>query len=173
MLDLQLEILDQLDAPISTFLRQSRGQAVVEQRTDRVVAAAAIADRDDQRRRWRPRACAPTLAASLVNSAAALPPEGAQFAPWGGPAALLTAPTLAASSVNSAAALPPEGARFAPWGGPAALMTAPTLAASLVNSAAALPPEGAQFAPWGGPAALTGLAPRVAGRRRRRERARR
>jgi len=31
----------------------------------------------------------PTLAASLANSAAALPPEGEQFAPWGGPAALI------------------------------------------------------------------------------------
>src|SRR5258708_26973488 len=32
----------------------------------------------------------PTLAASLANSAAALPPKaGAQFAPWGGPAALI------------------------------------------------------------------------------------
>src|SRR5262249_54953831 len=38
----------------------------------------------------------PTLAASSANSAAALPPEGAQFAPWGGPAARMTAPTLAA-----------------------------------------------------------------------------
>src|SRR5260370_1535306 len=33
--------------------------------------------------------CTPTLAASFGNSAAALPPEGAQFAPWGGPAALI------------------------------------------------------------------------------------
>src|SRR5437660_11959394 len=33
----------------------------------------------------------PTLAASLANAAAALPPEGAQFAPWGGPAALICA----------------------------------------------------------------------------------
>src|SRR5258708_702669 len=33
----------------------------------------------------------PTLAASLTNSAAALPPEGARFAPWGGPAALICA----------------------------------------------------------------------------------
>src|SRR5439155_20217374 len=34
----------------------------------------------------------PTLAASL-NSAAALPPKaGAQFAPWGGPAALISLP---------------------------------------------------------------------------------
>src|SRR5439155_3404708 len=34
--------------------------------------------------------CTPTLAASLANSAAALPPKaGAQFAPWGGPAALI------------------------------------------------------------------------------------
>ncbi len=30
----------------------------------------------------------PTLAASLADSAAALPPEGEQFAPWDGPAAL-------------------------------------------------------------------------------------
>ena len=41
--------------------------------------------------------------------------EAAQFAPWGGPAALMVYPTLAAG----AAALP---AQFAPWGGPAALM---------------------------------------------------
>ncbi len=32
---------------------------------------------------------APTLAASVAKSAAALPPEGAQFAPWDGPAALM------------------------------------------------------------------------------------
>jgi len=32
---------------------------------------------------------APTLAASLAKSAAALPPEGVQFALWGGPAALI------------------------------------------------------------------------------------
>ena len=32
---------------------------------------------------------APTLAASSVNSAAALPPEGAPFAPWDDPAALI------------------------------------------------------------------------------------
>ena len=31
----------------------------------------------------------PTLAASPANPAAALPPEGAQFAPWGGPASLM------------------------------------------------------------------------------------
>jgi hypothetical protein len=36
------------------------------------------------------------------------PPEGAQFAPWDGPAARMTTPT------------PPEGAQFAPWDGPAA-----------------------------------------------------
>jgi hypothetical protein len=54
----------------------------------------------------------PTLAAA----AATLPPEGAPFAPWGGPAALST-PTLAAG----AAALPPEGAQFASWDGPATL----------------------------------------------------
>ncbi len=52
---------------------------------------------------------APTLAAD----AAALPPEGEQFAPWGGPAVRMTAPTLAAD----AAALSPEGEQFAPWGG--------------------------------------------------------
>src|SRR6266545_4495152 len=95
------------------------------------VASAALA-----------RSCAPTLAAA----AAALPPAGEQFAPWGGPAARWCAPTLAAI----AAALPPEGEQFAPWGGPAARWWAPTLAAI----AAALPPEGEQFAPWGGPAAL-------------------
>src|SRR5204863_4633594 len=39
----------------------------------------------------------PTLAASFTNSAAALPPEGAQFAPPGGPSARTTTPTLAAS----------------------------------------------------------------------------
>ena len=45
--------------------------------------------RDDAHRgeRHRDEVCAPTLAASLNNSAAALPPEGEQFAPWGGPAA--------------------------------------------------------------------------------------
>ena len=32
---------------------------------------------------------APTLATSLFNSAAALPPEGELFAPWDGPAALI------------------------------------------------------------------------------------
>jgi len=42
-----------------------------------------------------------------------LPPEGAAFLPWGGPAAA-NAPTLAFGS------LPPEGAAFSPWGGPAA-----------------------------------------------------
>src|SRR5258707_1212320 len=63
--------------------------------------------------------CTPTLAASLANSAAALRPKaGAQFAPWGGPAALGWTPTLAAL----AAALPPKaGAQFAPLGGPAAI----------------------------------------------------
>src|SRR5206468_3668491 len=40
-------------------------------------------------RRMRDEVCAPTLAASSANSAAALPPEGEQFAPWGGPAALM------------------------------------------------------------------------------------
>src|SRR4029450_13151025 len=34
--------------------------------------------------------CAPTLASSLRDSAAALPPEGELFAPWGGPAALMS-----------------------------------------------------------------------------------
>ncbi len=34
--------------------------------------------------------CAPTLAASFENAAAALPPEGELFAPWGGPAALMS-----------------------------------------------------------------------------------
>jgi hypothetical protein len=29
----------------------------------------------------------PTLAAEVANAAAALPPEGEQFAPWDGPAA--------------------------------------------------------------------------------------
>ena len=48
-------------------------------------------------------------------------PQGDQFAPWDGPAALKCAPTLAAAS--AAAALPPEGAQFAPWDGPAALMS--------------------------------------------------
>src|SRR6266567_731287 len=52
---------------------------------------------DAQRAHW-----APTLAASLANSAAALPPEGEQFAPWGGPAALIPALTI-------------RSARFAPW----------------------------------------------------------
>ena len=33
----------------------------------------------------------PTLAASIANSAAALPPVGEQFAPWDGPAALISA----------------------------------------------------------------------------------
>src|SRR4030095_10308384 len=66
---------------------------------------------------------APTLAASFINSAAALPPEGELFAPWGGPAALICAPTLASSLRDSAAALPPEGELFAPWGGPATLMS--------------------------------------------------
>ena len=86
--------------------------------------------------------CTPTLAAF----AAALPPVGAQFASWGGPAPLMRTPTLAAF----AAALPPVGAQFASWGGPAPLMRTPTLAAF----AAALPPVGAQFASWGGPAPL-------------------
>src|SRR5438067_2474727 len=31
----------------------------------------------------------PTLAASFANLAASLPPQGAQFAPWDGPAALI------------------------------------------------------------------------------------
>jgi hypothetical protein len=56
----------------------------------------------------------PTLAAV----AAALPPKGAEFATWGGPASRLTTPTLAAV----AAALPPKGAEFATWGGPASLI---------------------------------------------------
>src|SRR5207247_3215124 len=42
----------------------------------------------------------PTLAASLANSAAALPPKGAQFAHWGGPAALTTA-TITSSRRDS------------------------------------------------------------------------
>jgi hypothetical protein len=63
----------------------------------------------------------PTLAASLNNSAAALPPEGEQFAPWDGPAALMWTPTLAASLNNSAAALPPEGEHFAARDGPSPL----------------------------------------------------
>src|SRR6266567_6125337 len=36
----------------------------------------------------------PTLAASFTHSAAALPPRGAQFAPWDGPAALIRPPRL-------------------------------------------------------------------------------
>src|SRR6266567_1911525 len=68
---------------------------------------------DAQRAHW-----APTLAASLANSAAALPPEGEQFAPWGGPAA----GTLDPHACGFAAALPPEGEQFPPWGGPAAGM---------------------------------------------------
>src|SRR5207249_4735619 len=43
---------------------------------------------DDQHLCRRAHWCTPTLAASLVNSAAALSPEGAQFAPWGSTAAL-------------------------------------------------------------------------------------
>jgi hypothetical protein len=62
----------------------------------------------------------PTLAASLANSAAALPPEGAQRAAWDGPAPRMERPpTLAASLANSAAALPPQGAQRAAWDGPA------------------------------------------------------
>src|SRR5882724_8960501 len=59
------------------------------------------------------------MAPTLATAWTALPPEGA-FAPWGGPAALITAPTLATAWT----ALPPEGA-FAPWGGPAALKVGP------------------------------------------------
>src|SRR5436190_23503310 len=36
--------------------------------------------------------CTPTLAASFANSTAALPPEGAQLAPWDGPTALIRVP---------------------------------------------------------------------------------
>jgi hypothetical protein len=35
----------------------------------------------------------PTLAASLANSAAVLPPEWALFAPWDGPAPLMDGPS--------------------------------------------------------------------------------
>jgi error-prone DNA polymerase len=49
---------------------------------------------------------APTLAASLTHSAAALPPEGAQLAPWGGPAALASNATDDAAPVLPA---PTEG----------------------------------------------------------------
>ena len=68
---------------------------------------------------------------ALAAAAAALPPEGAQFAPWGGPAAQMWTPTLAAA----AAALPPEGAQFAPWGGPAALMIAPSSLSAFIEVA--------------------------------------
>jgi len=43
----------------------------------------------------------PTLAAKR-NEAAALPPEGVQFAPWDGPAARNSAPTLAAKETEAA-----------------------------------------------------------------------
>jgi len=49
--------------------------------------------------------------------AAALPPEGEQFAPWDGPAARMEGP----HACGFVAALPPEGEQFAPWDGPAAL----------------------------------------------------
>src|SRR6266545_5857662 len=45
--------------------------------------------------------CAPTLA----TVAAALPPEGEQFAPWGGPAARMCASTLAASIIATSSLL--------------------------------------------------------------------
>src|SRR5258705_7521635 len=56
----------------------------------------------------------PTLAASVADEAAALPPRGEEFAPWDGPAALTWTPTLAASVADEAAALPPRGEEFAP-----------------------------------------------------------
>ncbi len=46
----------------------------------------------------------PTLAASLANSAATLPPEGEQFAPWDGPAALMFDPPTLAALVRSSIA---------------------------------------------------------------------
>jgi hypothetical protein len=49
------------------------------------------------------------------RSLRSLPPEGTQFAPWGGPAARRRPP-------RSLRSLPPEGVQFAPWGGPAARM---------------------------------------------------
>ena len=68
-------------------------------------AHAGTAGADDDRVELAHRnihGCAPTLAASLVNSAAALPPKGARFAPWDGPAALMWPPTrLAGSSRDS------------------------------------------------------------------------
>ena len=42
---------------------------------------------------------------------AALPPEGAQFAPWERPCSANVDP----HACGFAAALPPEGAQFAPW----------------------------------------------------------
>src|SRR6266567_1352340 len=44
----------------------------------------------------------PTLAASFTHSAAALPPRGAQFAPWDGPAALIRPPRLRPDSSHRA-----------------------------------------------------------------------
>jgi hypothetical protein len=53
----------------------------------------------------------PTLAASLTNEAAALPPRGSNSRFGGGPAARIKYPTLAASPLRS-----PEGSnwRFGP-----------------------------------------------------------
>src|SRR6185503_4767409 len=114
----------------------------------------------------------PTLAAC----AAALPPEGEQFAPWGGPAVLIGPPRLRlaplrcprrgsnshlgaarrcsldphACGLRRCAA--PGGGAIRTLGRPGGAHWTPTLAAC----AAALPPEGEQFAPWGGPAVLIG-----------------
>src|SRR6266568_8200607 len=84
--------------------QQQRGERVIDHRLvvdrqqllgddlrHRVEPSPGTARQDDALARvhwWTP-----TLAASLANSAAALPPNaGAQFAPWGGPAALMGEP---------------------------------------------------------------------------------
>src|SRR4029079_18030113 len=100
--------------------------------------------------------------------------EGALFAPWDGPAALMWTPTLAAAPPHC----PPRGRcsrlgtarrrscgpprlrrrrRTAPRGGAVRALGRPGGAhvdPHACGCAAALPPEGALFAPWDGPAAL-------------------
>src|SRR6185312_10256362 len=70
-----------------------------------------------------------------------LPPQGAQFAPRGGPSVL-----MAPHARDFVTSLPPQGAQFAPRGGPSVLM-----APHARGFATSLPRWGAQFAPRGGP----------------------
>src|SRR5207253_2368585 len=64
------------------YARPTLAATILTRNTSRPRAPAAAGRRGAADRR---ESRAPTLAASVANAAASLLPEGAQFAPWGGP----------------------------------------------------------------------------------------